>query len=102
MGRLTVKLAVLVLWAGIAGGCATPDLPASLAIPTMPNDATAVEVPPGFISFCIRFPDQCYVPPGAANTIALNDATWRKLNRTNVAVNEAIWPQDDQTHFGRS
>ncbi len=34
--------------------------------------------------------------------MTLNDSTWQTLARTNSLVNETIWPEDDQKHYGRA
>jgi predicted transglutaminase-like cysteine proteinase len=58
-----------------------------------------VSPPAGFISFCIRFPDQC--ASEGATEVVLTDERWRVLERINTDVNWAIRPEDDQTHYGR-
>ena len=64
------------------------------------SQVTAV-TPPGFVSFCMRFTGQCDAAPGAASLVVLNDQTWRTLIQINRAVNDAIWPEDDEAHYGR-
>lgn len=119
MGRVLARLAVAVGLVGFASGCATPPLTvgsipaapfaftapaAPLTPPTatvIPTSSVAAVIPSGFISFCIRFPDQCTKPKNAPSTIALTASTWRTLVQVNMAVNEAIWPETDEKHYGR-
>ena len=79
----------MVAVAAILGGCTTangpvgsiPDAPfttlSGSAMPTTPavpmqtlGDARIV--PAGYISFCLRFPDQCRIDPKAPTTVALD------------------------------
>jgi predicted transglutaminase-like cysteine proteinase len=85
----TVLAAGLTLFfsAGALAGPATGEVPA----PT----------PPGFVSFCVRHPDQCDAPPGGSNSIALTDDRWRTIRDVNHEMNESIRPEDDETHYGR-
>lgn len=88
------------------GGCAgnfAATIPTELASPMQTHfiptgDVTAE--PPGYVSFCLRFKDQCETSP--QSSIALDDATWRLLNQINLSVNDAIWPETDQQHYGRA
>lgn len=121
MGRHATKLALAVFLAGLASGCTTvplnvgsiPNTPrstivapgASSYVPTavaLPTTDDVADVPPGYVSFCIRFPDQCQATPGAPSSIQLSDAAWRTIKKVNANVNELIWPEDDQTHYGRA
>ncbi len=100
MGRVTVGVAFLA--AGLVCGCAT-QAPGVMPAPgAMPEARAAAPAPAGFISFCMRFAGQCEAAPGAAKTVALTDQTWRTLSKVNREVNDSIWPQDDETHYGRA
>jgi predicted transglutaminase-like cysteine proteinase len=72
---------------------------------TLPDRHEEAEPPPGFPDFCVRFADQCATPPGPRTgrptVLTLDTAMWRQLNTVNHAVNAAIKPEDDQTHYGR-
>jgi predicted transglutaminase-like cysteine proteinase len=58
--------------------------------------------PPGFVSFCIRFADQCDSPNDAASSnIHLTPLRWRDLLRVNRWLNHEIHPMDDLHHYGR-
>ncbi len=85
-----------------AAGFTTPDsaLPAPAA--PMPDARIAAPEPPGFISFCIRFPDQCTRQKEAPLSLALTPDRWTTLERVNLAVNRAIVPMHDQEHYGRA
>lgn len=100
MGRVMVG-AVLVA-AGLLGGCATgaPDqVPVASA---MPDAQRTVDAPSGFVSFCLRFASQCEASPGATDVVNLDTQSWRTLVAVNQSVNDAIWPEDDQRHYGRA
>ena len=86
----------------LLGGCSTTQplpLTASGALPKMQEGA---EIPAGFISFCIRFFDQCRKQQGLTGTVALDANRWRLLGSVNQSVNQAIWPQSDKAHYGRA
>lgn len=69
----------------------------------MPASSVTAEVPPGYISFCLRFADQCAAPAkNAPQSIVLTPANWETLNKINLATNESLWPEDDQRHYGRA
>ena len=78
-------------------------VPATFTTPVqahfMPS-GEAGAIPAGYVSFCIRFADQCLV--SATDSIVLDDTTWKTLNQVNASVNDAIWPEDDQRHYGRA
>lgn len=57
--------------------------------------------PPGFISFCVRHPDQCDALPGEASSIGLTDQRWHAILSVNRQVNESLWREDDDKHYGR-
>lgn len=67
----------------------------------MPNSDVAAPLPVGFVSFCIRFADQCTADQNAPSTVTLAPAQWLTLQEVNGAVNRAIKPMDDQHHYGR-
>jgi predicted transglutaminase-like cysteine proteinase len=99
MGRAMVGVAVLA--AGVLCGCATTPGTMPLAS-VMPQAAVPAPVPAGFLSFCMRFAGQCDAAPGAASTIALDEQSWRTLSRVNRDVNDSIWPEEDEVHYGRA
>jgi predicted transglutaminase-like cysteine proteinase len=68
----------------------------------MPDTSAAADTPSGFISFCLRFADQCAGTPGSVTAITLNDQTWKTLSQINRKVNDAIWPEADLKHYGRA
>lgn len=68
----------------------------------MPAGTPATDAPPGFISFCSRFLDQCVTSANAAPTVHLDLATQGVLDSVNRAVNNTITPEDDQEHYGRA
>ncbi len=86
----------------LLGGCATvPSAVPSASAPLAQGHQASAE-PAGFISFCLRYPDQCTATPGGKDTLVLDTPTWLLLNAVNTAVNDAIWPEDDLKHYGRA
>jgi predicted transglutaminase-like cysteine proteinase len=111
MGDKPVKLAIalgLGLWAGGCAGTMRSYVPQALpqATPTatflMPDTGQPAIVPAGYIDFCIRFATDCQAHPGAADKIVLDPANWMVLQNVNTTVNAAIWPEDDDRHYGRA
>jgi predicted transglutaminase-like cysteine proteinase len=69
---------------------------------SMRDGAPTAEAPPGFVSFCYRFADQCTASPMDASAVHLDVASQTVLDQVNRSVNHAIWPEDDQRHYGRA
>lgn len=91
---------VVFLAAGMLCGCTTTGtMPAAT---TMPKAAVPAPAPAGFLSFCMRFAAQCEAAPGAPSIVALNDQTWRTLSSVNRDINDSIWPEEDEAHYGRA
>lgn len=84
------------------GACATTPASMPQAGPSMPDSRRVVAEPSGFISFCMRFPDQCTATPAAKPVLALDGNSWQLLNKVNRSVNDQIWPEEDQLHYGRA
>ncbi len=77
----------------------------SLGIPSsrpMPAEADAAVTPAGYISFCLRMPEQCQVKPDAPSSITMTLAVWQVLEKVNSDINSSIWPEDDVRHYGRA
>lgn len=76
----------------------------ALPVPTapMPTAVRSAVTPSGYVSFCLRFADQCAVAPGAPASVAMTPVLWAMLRKVNDDVNGAIWPEDDQRHYGRA
>lgn len=121
--RTFTTVGVLMFIAATLGGCATsgtapvasipsaplsvlPPKPADLVVPMatapMPAAERSAVTPSGYVSFCLRFADQCAVTPGAPKSIAMTPVLWTTLRKVNDGVNDAIWPEDDQRHYGRA
>ena len=112
VGIAAVAVAMLSFAVGICGfipdavgaiisSASTTTQPQSNSV-FMPISRMVADIPSGFISFCIRFPDQCERPPNAATRIALTDAVWKLLGAVNHHVNDSIWPESDEKHYGRA
>jgi len=83
-----------------------PALPAKgvLSVPAsapMPLGTPLSDAPPGFVSFCMRYPSQCDTAAPGSGVLTLSPKSWQLLEQINAQVNNSIWPQDDQKHFGR-
>lgn len=84
---------------------ARPSLAQSAGIPAsrpMASEGDAGVTPAGYMSFCLRMPDQCETKPGAPLSIAMTPAVWQTLDTINRNVNNAMWPEDDMRHYGRA
>jgi len=69
---------------------------------SMPEGTPTASAPPGFVSFCYRFADQCAASANDATVVHLDVASEAVLDRVNRKVNHAISPEDDQKHYGRA
>lgn len=67
---------------------------------SMPDSHAAAPLPPGFISFCIRFADQCVTEKAEPAVATLTASMWEELENVNDQVNHAITPVDDLQHYG--
>jgi predicted transglutaminase-like cysteine proteinase len=66
----------------------------------MPAGQETASAPPGFISFCNRFPEQCDASPSDPQTIHLTLAVQHLLESVSGSVNRAIAQEDDIRHYG--
>lgn len=94
-----LKAAVVVTCAMPSQGGVRTTIPDATA---MPDSHVAAPVPAGFVSFCLRYPNQCAASATPDTRVTLTADTWRTLLQVNASVNDAIWPQDDAEHFGRA
>jgi len=116
-----VQVAFAATVAAWVSGCAAPNMDTSVlqsgVVPRqavtqavwtlppsspMPAGQPGAEMPAGFISFCIRFHDQCALPSNAQSFVALTPASWDALAAVNGQTNNAIIPEDDLEHYGRA
>lgn len=56
--------------------------------------------PPGFVDFCARRPDQCLGEPAGPRQVSFTPETWTILSSVNSAINLAVAPEDDKSHYG--
>lgn len=70
----------------------SPMGPASIAVPP----------PPGFVSFCLRFPAQCPTTANSADKMSVTPDNWATLVHVNETVNDSIVPEKDERHYGRA
>jgi predicted transglutaminase-like cysteine proteinase len=71
-------------------------------VTTIPSGAPNADVPPGYVGFCIRMPEQCQIPIDAPQFMSATPAMFDALQTVNAQVNAAIWPEDDMRHYGRA
>lgn len=117
MAGLVARLVVLGFLAQLCVACASATapvaaisrapLPGGLTGRTTPPPASALPpsgmlavIPPGFINFCQREPDQCPATDEPGRLAVLDADTWRLLEQVNRAVNDDIRPQEDLRHYG--
>ncbi|MGH7870146.1 MAG: transglutaminase-like cysteine peptidase [Candidatus Dormibacteraceae bacterium] len=67
---------------------------------SMPESHVAAPLPSGFVSFCIRFADQCATVTTEPASVTLTPAVWEELQSINDQVNHALTPVDDLAHYG--
>lgn len=67
----------------------------------MPTGSHEIATPFGFISFCMRNPDQCADPSGQPQIVHLDEGTWKTLLSVNEHVNNTMKFEDDMAHFGK-
>jgi predicted transglutaminase-like cysteine proteinase len=106
--------AALILLTGVAAwlcGCAElqtnerPGDPSDIGfggaevVSINPASPTEAPTPHGFISFCLRFPDQCNATPSSPQ-FEMTLERWALLRRTNAFVNSTIEPESDLEHYG--
>ncbi|MBI3675230.1 MAG: transglutaminase-like cysteine peptidase [Proteobacteria bacterium] len=70
--------------------------------PKLIQSASTITAPPGFISFCLRFPDQCAASGDLSETMTLTPQLWTTLEAVNDRLNYDIAPEDDYPHYGRA
>jgi predicted transglutaminase-like cysteine proteinase len=67
----------------------------------MPDSQVPAPLPPGALSFCLRFPDECAVDENTGPAHAtLTPALWNELQSINNGVNRELTPIDDRKHYG--
>jgi len=50
----------------------------------------------------MRFGSQCQAPDNQPETVSLTFQNWALLGSVNERTNAAIWPEDDERHYGRA
>lgn len=77
-------------------------VPGLLASSWMPAGTPTKAAPPGFISFCSRFLDQCIGSSNGARIVHLDLLAQAALKTVTRSVNREIFPEDDGPHYGRA
>jgi predicted transglutaminase-like cysteine proteinase len=75
--------------------------PFTAILPSHLAEGAADEQPIGFISFCIRFVDQCRSEQDPVASVALTQDLRHTLAIINSKVNREIRPKTDKAHYGR-
>ena len=99
MQRVFANMIVVALVSFMGAACQTLD--PNWSSSAMPESNFRVAPPAGFISFCLRHPDQCETTEDQRQIVELNDDTWKILRDVNFNVNRSIKFQDDVEQFGR-
>ncbi len=120
VGKVFSKIAGLAFAIVMGAGCQSADFGPTQAVGSglklniglfgaNPDEASAMAgstpftaAPAGFISFCIRFSDQCAAPADQSETVVLDEHVWKTLEAVNERVNRAIKFEDDKEHYGRA
>lgn len=77
--------------------------PAAELVPlgrAMPDSNASAPLPPGFVSFCIRFADQCQTDTSQPAVLMMTPALWAELQKVNDSVNRSLTPMSDVQHYG--
>ena len=105
-GNRLLLCVVLVTWGlfgRMAAGHAGEDTELYPLSEPMPDSGiAAADPPPGYIGFCMRFPDQCDDVRSGPVSVILTSAKWRDLMAVNWTFNRAIRPMTDMEHYGRA
>lgn len=75
-------------------------IPPATAMPD--SGVAAPDPPPGYVSFCLRLPDQCAPGPRGPARLNLSPGAWIELMGVNAYINRAIRPMTDLQHYGRA
>ena len=84
--------------ARVAAVLPVPLMPIPVSSP-MPGGSSA-PAPEGFVSFCVRSPDQCAEPAAATETLGLTQANWMALVSVNDGINQATHTASDAEMYG--
>ena len=69
---------------------------------TLPVGRASDNAPPGYVSFCLRFANECHFDPNGPTSVKLTSALWQTIQHANNAVNRAVNPAEDLPHHGRA
>ena len=102
MSGLAGRIIALALLGMAAAGCQTPEMGGMPSDGSFMSSNSEVAPPAGFISFCLRNPDQCTAPADQAQTVQLDEHNWQTLQFVNEEVNRTVRFEDDSVHYGRA
>jgi len=110
MRRLAKHIGMAVMTCALSA-CAASDTgisaiqPAALvAAPANPapmnRSGRDARAPSGYLGFCSRNPQECGADSSQPDRIKLTGDVLATLEKVNIAVNEAVEPEDDKVHYG--
>ena len=110
MRRLAKHIGMAVMTCALSA-CAASDTgisaiqPAALvAAPANPapmnRSGRDARAPSGYLGFCSRNPQECGADSSQPDRIKLTGDVLAMLEKVNIAVNEAVEPEDDKVHYG--
>ncbi len=87
-----VKFIAVITFGVLAGTSVQAQTTGSIGVSTSP--------PIGFVQFCRDNPQDCENRTFERSSIALNEASWRKIVKINADVNREVVAVTDQEHWG--
>jgi len=100
MQRIFANTLVVALVSFMSAACQTLD--ANWSSSAIPTSKYQVSAPAGFISFCLRHPDQCDTTEDQRRIVEFNDETWKTMKDVNYDINRSVRFQDDIVQYGRN
>jgi predicted transglutaminase-like cysteine proteinase len=85
---------------GLGGDLACRDIQASAGQPMVTGGLTSQPI--GHYEFCKTNPDECSIRGRDRGPIRMTGALWRKVVATNLSVNKAIKPMNDEEIYGKA
>src|ERR1051326_5415804 len=98
MKTRTLLLSAVVGLLTITGAANADSTNTLLSSTAMPSGKPTAATPPGFISFCYRFADQCVSSSSDTGIVHLDATSLALLEDVNYRVNGSIRLKDDMHH----
>jgi predicted transglutaminase-like cysteine proteinase len=100
--HITLRALVMIGALGVSACATSPQSLVPLPSTPMMSGIPVRDPPPGFLSFCLRFADQCTYDAAESDTIKLDPQIWALANSVNLTWNTEIWPEHDKSHYDRT